>query len=167
MLLAVAQSQSLHVVLEAYLCKSCFRNAIYQHLWCHLVTLLMSCMTPHCIWKGSNRKEKTKMKNNEHLGKEPCRLLIRSLTERGLLWFHHVLFLFLVLVQSQKSQHLAGDFIDCYVPNIRPCHWSLTCILTLSCDPTFDLVYVSKIKRQKGPNYHFEMVLFLAKKSSR
>ncbi len=30
-LLAVAQSRSLHVVHEAYLCKSCFRNAIYQH----------------------------------------------------------------------------------------------------------------------------------------
>ncbi len=28
---AVAQSRSLHVVHEAYLCKSCFRNAIYQH----------------------------------------------------------------------------------------------------------------------------------------
>ena len=30
-LLAVAQSRSLHVVHEAYLCKSCFRNAIYPH----------------------------------------------------------------------------------------------------------------------------------------
>ncbi len=30
-LLAVAQSRSLHVVHEVYLCKSCFRNAIYQH----------------------------------------------------------------------------------------------------------------------------------------
>ena len=35
-------------------------------------------------------------------------LLIRPLMEWGLLWYHHVLFLlflFLVLVQSQKSQH--------------------------------------------------------------
>ncbi len=30
-LLAVAQSWSLYAVHEAYLCKSCFRNAIYQH----------------------------------------------------------------------------------------------------------------------------------------
>ncbi len=33
--------------------------------------------------------------------------------EWGLLGFHHVLFLlFLVLVQSQKSQHLVDDFIN-------------------------------------------------------
>ena len=35
MLLAVAQSWSLHVVHEAYLCKSFFRNAIYQHFELH------------------------------------------------------------------------------------------------------------------------------------
>ncbi len=29
-LLAVAQSRSLHVVHEAYFCESCFRDAIYQ-----------------------------------------------------------------------------------------------------------------------------------------
>ncbi len=32
--------------------------------------------------------------------------LFRPLPEGGLLWFHHVLFLFLILGQSQKSQHL-------------------------------------------------------------
>ncbi len=74
-------------------------------------------------------------------------IFIRPLTEWGLLWFHDVLFLlflFLVLVQSQKSQHLFGDFIDCYVPNIRPCHWRLT----LTCDLYLDLLYITKIKRQ-------------------
>ncbi len=30
-LLAVAQSRSLHVVHEAYFCESCIRDAIYQH----------------------------------------------------------------------------------------------------------------------------------------
>ncbi len=30
-LLAVAQSRSLHIVHEAYFCESCFRGAIYQH----------------------------------------------------------------------------------------------------------------------------------------
>ena len=65
MLLAVAQSRSLHVMHEAYVCKSCFRNAIYQHF----NNLVGNTFRPD----EEGEVEAAEKRASE---KEPCRLLI-------------------------------------------------------------------------------------------
>ncbi len=68
-LLAVAQSRSLHVVHDAYLCKSCFRNAIYLHF--NPFPGVSNSTEP--IEKVVRPEEPEEKRASE---KEPCRLLI-------------------------------------------------------------------------------------------
>ncbi len=74
MLLAVAQSRSLHVVHEAYFCESCFRDAIYQHFKEDLFRPEEGEATEAAEAEAAEAEAAEKRASE----KEPCRLLINS-----------------------------------------------------------------------------------------
>ena len=72
-LLAVAQSRSLHVVHEAYFCESCFRDAIYQHFNSNLFRPEEGEATEAAEAEAVEAAAEKRASE-----KEPCRLLIIS-----------------------------------------------------------------------------------------